>query len=125
MRITVKENNRDRILQVVCNCCRRPLPVENGIVLEDYIHVDKAWGYFSERDGEKIAFDLCENCSLQKGFACLCIRKKHGNIYNLIKVRFGRAFIWNERTDVRFMFIGNRRYDAPSLSLADVVNDKI
>ena len=63
--------------------------------------------------------------SLQKGFACLCTRKKHGNIYNLIKVRFGRAFIWNERTDVRFMFIGNRRYDAPSLSLADVVNDKI
>ena len=124
MRITVKENNRDRILQVVCNCCRRPLPVENGIVLEDYIHVDKAWGYFSERDGEEIAFDLCENCT-QKGFACLCIRKKHGNIYNLIKVRFGRAFIWNERTDVRFMFIGNRRYDAPSLSLADVVNDKI
>ena len=58
MRITVKENNRDRILQVVCNCCRRPLPVENGIVLEDYIHVDKAWGYFSERDGEKIAHDL-------------------------------------------------------------------
>ena len=50
MRITVKENNRDRILQVVCNCCRRPLPVENGIVLEDYIHVDKAWGYFSECD---------------------------------------------------------------------------
>ena len=46
MRITVKENNRDRILQVVCNCCRRPLPVENGIVLEDYIHVDKAWGLF-------------------------------------------------------------------------------
>ncbi len=63
--------------------------------------------------------------SLQKGFACLCIRKKHGNIYNLIKVRFGRALIWNERTDVRFMFIGNRRYDASSLSLADVVNDKI
>ena len=89
--------------------------------------MDKAWGYFSERDGEEIAFDLWRTVpmSLQKGFACLCIRKKHGNIYNLIKVRFGRAFIWNERTDVRFMFIGNRLYDAPSLSLADVVNDKI
>ena len=62
---------------------------------------------------------------LTKRFRLPVYQKKHGNIYNLIKVRFGRAFIWNERTDVRFMFIGNRRYDAPSLSLADVVNDKI
>ena len=78
MRITVKENNRDRILQVVCNCCRRPLPVENGIVLEDYIHVDKAWGYFSEHDGEKIAFDLCENCTheLTKRFRLPVYKKK-------------------------------------------------
>ena len=64
MRITVKENNRDRILQVVCNCCRRPLPVENGIVLEDYIHVDKAWGYFSERDGEKSTHELTKRFRL-------------------------------------------------------------
>ena len=72
MRITVKENNRDRILQVVCNCCRRPLPVENGI------HVDKAWGYFSERDGEEIAFDLCENCTheLTKRFRLPVYQKK-------------------------------------------------
>lgn len=78
MRITVKENNRDRILQVVCNCCRRQLPVENGIVLEDYIHVDKAWGYFSERDGEEIAFDLCENCTheLTKRFRLPVYQKK-------------------------------------------------
>ena len=73
MRITVKENNRDRILQVVCNCCRRPLPVENGIVLEDYIHVDKVWGYFSERDGEEIAYDLCE---LTKRFRLPVYQKK-------------------------------------------------
>lgn len=78
MGITVKENNRDRILQVVCNCCRRPLPVENGIVLEDYIHVDKVWGYFSERDGEEIAFDLCENCTheLTKRFRLPVYQKK-------------------------------------------------
>lgn len=78
MRITVKENNRDRILQVVCNCCRRPLPVENGIVLEDYIHVDKAWGYFSECDGEEIAFDLCEDCTreLTKRFRLPVYQKK-------------------------------------------------
>lgn len=83
MRITVKENNRDRILQVVCNCCRRPLPVENGIVLEDYIHVDKAWGYFSERDGEEIAFDLCENCTheLTKKVSPACVSEKNTGIF--------------------------------------------
>lgn len=63
MRITVKEKNRERILQVVCNCCRRSLPVENGIVLEDYLHIDKVWGYFSTQDGEEIVFDLCEDCT--------------------------------------------------------------
>ncbi len=63
MRITVKETNRDRIVQVVCNCCGRSLPVENGIVLEDYLHIDKVWGYFSDQDGEEILFDLCEECT--------------------------------------------------------------
>ena len=82
MRITVKENNRDRILQVVCNCCRRPLPVENGIVLEDYIHVDKAWGYFSERDGEKIAFDLCELYPrAYKKVSPACVSEKNTGIF--------------------------------------------
>ena len=82
MRITVKENNRDRILQVVCNCCRRPLPVENGIVLEDYIHVDKAWGYFSERDGETIAFDLCELYPrAYKKVSPACVSEKNTGIF--------------------------------------------
>ena len=63
MRITVKEKNKDRIVQVVCNRCKRMLPVENGIVLEDYLHVDKTWGYFSNQDGEQIVFDLCEDCT--------------------------------------------------------------
>ena len=47
-------------------------------MLEDYIHVDKAWGYFSERDGEKIAFDLCENCTheLTKRFRLPVYQKK-------------------------------------------------
>lgn len=62
MRITIKDN-REEIIQVVCNCCGRSLPIENGMVLEDYIHVDKVWGYFSDRDGEEIVFDLCESCT--------------------------------------------------------------
>ena len=30
-----------------------------------------------------------------------------------------------ERTDARFMFVGNRRYDAASLPLADITDDQI
>lgn len=62
MRITI-QRNREEILQVICNCCGKQLPVENGIVLEDYLHVEKQWGFFSGRDGEITAFDLCEACT--------------------------------------------------------------
>lgn len=77
MRITIKDN-REEIVQVVCNCCGKTLPVENGMVLEDYIHVQKRWGYFSEQDGEEIAFDLCEKCAdrLIQGFRVPVYRKE-------------------------------------------------
>lgn len=61
MRITIQDN-REEVVQVICNCCGKTLPVENGMVLEDYVHVDKVWGYFSDQDGDEIVFDLCEAC---------------------------------------------------------------
>lgn len=63
MRITLKEQCKDRVLKVVCNRCRHIIPAENGIVLEDYLHIDKKWGYFSQKDGIEISFDLCEKCA--------------------------------------------------------------
>ncbi|MBQ9885738.1 MAG: hypothetical protein IJM37_02575 [Lachnospiraceae bacterium] len=42
--------------EAFCNCCGRK------IVNEDFLEVEKEWGYFSSKDGEKISFDLCEKC---------------------------------------------------------------
>ena len=29
---------------------------------EEVLSVDHTWGYFSEKDGERHSFDLCESC---------------------------------------------------------------
>lgn len=63
MKISI-QGQKERAVQVICNGCGKRLPVSGtGIVMEDYLHVDKTWGYFSEQDGQKISFDLCEDCT--------------------------------------------------------------
>lgn len=48
--------------QVICNCCGKQLKMEQGIVMADYVHVRKEWGYFSKKDGKTQEFTLCEEC---------------------------------------------------------------
>ena len=49
----------ERVLsKVVCNGCGREIPLRGA----DYFHAEKTWGYFSEKDGERHTFDLCEDC---------------------------------------------------------------
>lgn len=50
------------LTEVVCNCCGKSIPLQNGIAKEDYIHLKKEWGYFSDKDGVTQSFDLCESC---------------------------------------------------------------
>jgi len=33
-----------------------------GLPICDYIHVDKAWGYCSDKDNQVHSFDICESC---------------------------------------------------------------
>ena len=55
--------SRDKRLEkVICNKCGRELKVEHGILKEGVLRVSKAWGYFSEKDGQVDCFDLCEDC---------------------------------------------------------------
>ncbi|MCD8096853.1 MAG: hypothetical protein LUE31_02225 [Lachnospiraceae bacterium] len=56
--------NEDKKLlnKLVCNRCGRELKLENGIPREGVFHGEVLWGYFSEKDGERHAFDLCEDC---------------------------------------------------------------
>lgn len=48
--------------EVICNQCGRKLSVQNGILTEGCVSVDTTFGYFSEKDGVRHRFDLCENC---------------------------------------------------------------
>lgn len=49
-------------MSMFCNKCRRELNDNMGAGREDYLHVIKDWGYFSERDLETHEFILCEKC---------------------------------------------------------------
>ncbi len=50
------------IKTIICNCCGKEVPVINGCPREGVFSVDYEWGYFSDKDGEKHSFDLCESC---------------------------------------------------------------
>ena len=43
---------QEELETVICNCCGKKMIVKNGILREGAIHIDHAWDYFSEKDGE-------------------------------------------------------------------------
>lgn len=51
-----------KLIQITCNGCGRTVVAENDILKEDFFSCNKSWGYFSNRDGEKDCWDLCEEC---------------------------------------------------------------
>lgn len=50
------------VKKIICNKCGKEIPVVNGHAEEGVFSADYTWGYFSEKDGEKHSFDLCESC---------------------------------------------------------------
>lgn len=63
MRIQIQKK-QGCVEKVVCNRCGKQLAVSRtGILQEDCLHVEKTWGYFSGQDGQRIEFDLCEDCT--------------------------------------------------------------
>lgn len=48
--------------KVFCNCCGKEIPVQRGIEMESVCTIHTNWGYFSEKDGEKHTFEICEKC---------------------------------------------------------------
>ena len=53
---------RKEISKIICNKCGKEIPVSGGHEMKGVFSVDYEWGYFSEKDGERHAFDLCETC---------------------------------------------------------------
>lgn len=58
------------ITKIICNRCGREIPVVKGVPQEDFLQVEKRWGYFSDKDNQVDRFDLCEECydEIVKGF---------------------------------------------------------
>lgn len=44
--------------KIYCNMCGRKMAHDQ----EEYLFVQKEWGYFSKRDQKGYRFYLCENC---------------------------------------------------------------
>lgn len=55
--------------KIICNLCGKSIEVTD-VEKTDYIEVKKAWGYFSDKDGETHRFCICEACydAMIKGF---------------------------------------------------------
>ena len=47
---------------ILCNCCKKMIQEEGTISQMESLHIEKEWGYFSQKDGEKQEFDICEAC---------------------------------------------------------------
>lgn len=63
MRQYQKETKEIKNVQkIICNKCGKEITVSNGHETEGVFHVNYTWGYFSEKDGERHIFDLCETC---------------------------------------------------------------
>lgn len=57
-----EDESKEVLVQVICNQCQKELKLENGYLKEGCFAVDYLFGYFSQRDGIRHRFDLCEEC---------------------------------------------------------------
>ncbi len=37
--------------KIICNCCKKMIQEGDAIPRKEYLHVEKEWGYFSDKDG--------------------------------------------------------------------------
>lgn len=56
------ESTKEYIEEMYCNKCGDSIQVTNGIVAQGVYQGDSVWGYFSNKDGVKHSFDICEKC---------------------------------------------------------------
>lgn len=58
-----------------CDCCGKEFAGQKDLFLEDFLHIEKEWGYFSEQDGINLSADVCEKC-LMEWIDTFCYRPK-------------------------------------------------
>lgn len=48
-----------------CNCCGKLFVMSGELYQEDFLQIEKAWGYFSNQDGQDLTMDICEECLME------------------------------------------------------------
>lgn len=48
--------------KVICNQCKKQLKGDENLLKEGCFSVDYTFGYFSNKDGTRHRFELCEDC---------------------------------------------------------------
>ncbi len=59
---TEKADIRQELTGVRCNKCGRDLQKNEAGYFEDYLQIEKTWGYHSPMDGDRHEIDLCIDC---------------------------------------------------------------
>lgn len=47
--------------KVICDLCKKQID-ENEVESDDYVHIEKEFGYWSGFDGEHHSIDICCDC---------------------------------------------------------------
>lgn len=48
---------------IICNCCGKKFEADSSRSGQEFMHIEKEWGYFAKKDGIRQVFDLCEACA--------------------------------------------------------------
>ncbi len=48
--------------KVFCDICKKEIVKDKFGYMRDYVHIEKEWGYNSNKDGVKTEVDICEEC---------------------------------------------------------------
>lgn len=48
--------------KVICNQCGGEIGRDMYGIQDDYLHIEKTWGYNSDKDGSSYNIDICQKC---------------------------------------------------------------
>ncbi|MEA4968546.1 MAG: hypothetical protein VB048_10585, partial [Bacteroidaceae bacterium] len=47
---------------IICDACGKEIKKNKFGEFDEFFHVEKMWGYHSDKDGRYDCFDICEKC---------------------------------------------------------------
>ncbi|MCD8036369.1 MAG: hypothetical protein LUE88_03165 [Clostridiales bacterium] len=47
---------------IICDACGKEIKKNKFGEFDDFYHIEKTWGYHSDKDGRHDSFDICEEC---------------------------------------------------------------